>query len=213
MDLDNMLQRIDQLLEKGETKSEADISEIATETTTLFESAYGRHSTQLDQVLILQKLVYEGALADFELVSFRERLYGCLQALKSDATEGRIVSFQLKVRGEVCGDFIVLAHKALDEGQKNVAAVLACAALEDSLKQYAKSHSLDVGDEEMATVVNALKSVGAIDKADGTMLKAYTQVRNKAFHAQWDAIDIPKISSVLVYTEEFLKKHFSNQPL
>ena len=90
---------------------------------------------------------------------------------------------------------------------------MACAALEDSLKQCAKSCSLDVDDEEMATVINALKSVGAIDKTEGAVLKGYTQVRNDAFHARWDKIDIPEIKGVLAYTEEFLIKHFSKQTL
>ena len=213
MDLNNILRRIDQLLEKGLTESEVDIAEIATGTATLFELVYGPHSTQHNKVLKLQELVYEGALATFELISFRDRLYGCLRALKSDSIEGRIISLQTKARGEIFGDFIVLAHRALDDDKTNVAAVLACAALEDSLKQCAKSHKLDVGDEEMPTVINALKSVGVISKPEGTSLKGYAQLRNKAFHAQWSEIDLPHLQGLLAFTEGFLVKHFSYQSL
>ena len=135
MNLNNILQRIDELLEKGLTQSAADISEIAAGTPTLIEQVYGTHSTQHDMILAVEKQVYEGALDTFELVGFRERLYGRLRSLKSDATEGRIVNLQAEARGEVFGDFIVLARKALDEGEKEVAAVLACAALKRGLKE------------------------------------------------------------------------------
>ena len=213
MDLENMIQRIDQLLEKGDTKSEADISEIATETTTLFELAYGKHSTQLEQVLELQKLVYEGAVADFELFSFRDRLCGCLRTLKSGLTEGRIVNLEVKVRGEVYGDLVASARRALDEGQEKAAAVLACAALEDSLKQWAKNENQNVDGKRMPEVINALKSVGAIRDYEGKELQAFSKVRDKAFHAEWEAIDIKQVNLILLYIEDLLGEHFSNQPL
>ena len=209
----NILQRIDELLEKDmkEEPFEQGIAEIASGTATLLEWFYGTKSTQLDMVLSLSKRVYESESRthEHELIRFRNRLYGYLQTLKADITEGRIVNLQAEARGEVFGDFLTSARRALDEGEKNVAAVLACAALEDSLKQCAKSHSLDVDDADMSTVVGALKSVDAVDKTEGSILKGYTLVRNKAFHAQWDAIDNPAITSILAFTEQFLIKHFS----
>ena len=216
MDLkDNILQRIDQLLEKGDTESQADITEIASGAATLFETAYGKHSAQPQQVLELQQQVSLGVgiFSTSEFIGFRESIYGYLRTLKSDATEGRLIDFQAEARSEVFGDFIALARRALDEGEKDVAAVLACAALEDSLKQCAKRHSLNVDDEEMATVINALRSAGAVDKTEGAVLKGYTQVRNKAFHAEWVKIDVPSITGIIAFTEQFLIKHFSNQPL
>ena len=91
----------------------------------------------------------------------------------------------LPERKEILGDFIALAREAHSEGQKEVAAVFVCAALEDSLKQCATSHVLGVHDKEMPVVV----------------------------HAQWDALDISDIKSILTFTEEFLIKHFSSQSL
>ena len=102
---------------------------------------------------------------------------------------------------------------ALVRGIAEVAAVLACAALEDSLKQCANSYALNVDDKEMGAVVSALKSEGVIAGPDGTSLKGFAQLRNKAFHAQWDAIDIPHLQSLLAFTEAFLVKHFSDKPL
>lgn len=214
MDLkDKILPRIDELLELRHSMSQVHVAELAAGTITVLQLVYGSHSTHLEQILTLQKHVYGEGFSDYMIFSFKDHLCGYLQSLRSDAIEGRIVNLQAEARGEVFGDFLTSARRALDENEKNVAAVLACAALEDSLKQCAKSHNLDVGDEEMPTVINALKSVGVISKPEGTSLKGYAQLRNKAFHAQWSEIDLPHLQSLLAFTEGFLVKHFSYQPL
>ena len=63
-----------------------------------------------------------------------DRLKGVFLAAKSDYEGGYLFSLQKEISGELFGDFVALARKALDEEQKDVAAVLACAALEDTLK-------------------------------------------------------------------------------
>ena len=72
----------------------------------------------------------------------------------------------LPERKEILGDFIALAREAHSEGQKEIAAVFVCAALEDSPKQCATSHALDVHHKEMPVVV----------------------------HAQWNALDISDLT-------------------
>lgn len=116
-------------------------------------------------------------------------------------------------RKEILGDFIALAREAHSEDQKEVVAVLACAALEDSLKQCAKRHGLKVDGESMQTVVHAIKSKGLIRATEGKVLEGLSKVRNDAFHARWEEIDIPSITSILAFTGTFLIKHFSSQSL
>ena len=65
---------------------------------------------------------------------FVQHLHGFLRNLVSDISGGRIVNIQSEAQGEVLGDFLALARKALDEEQKDVAAVLACAALDRCTK-------------------------------------------------------------------------------
>ena len=210
---DNILQRIDELLELRRSISPEDIAELTAGTITILQLVYGIRSAHLEQVLTLQKQVYSEGIDTSLLINFKHHLFGYLRSLRSDAIEGRIVNPQAEARGEVFGDFLTSARRALDEDEKDVAAVLACAALEDSLKQYAKSLSLDVDEVEMATVVNALKSAGAVDKTEGAVLKGYTQVRNRAFHAEWEKVDVPSITGIIAFTEQFLIKHFSSSPL
>jgi hypothetical protein len=128
---------------------------------------------------------------------------------KADFEGGYVFNVELRVSGEVFGDFIALARQSLTEGHKDVAAVLACAALEDALKRFALVNGLDVDDKSMQEVVNALKGGGLVAGAQKTLLDAMPRIRNHALHAQWDKLSEPDVSSVLGFVEQFLLTKFS----
>ena len=69
---------------------------------------------------------------------------GVFQSAKEDFEGGYVFNVDLRISGEVFGDFVVLAQQSLAEGYKDVAAVLASAALEDALKRYAKAEGLNI---------------------------------------------------------------------
>lgn len=128
---------------------------------------------------------------------------------REDFEGGYLFDVELRVSGEVFGDFVVLARQALAEGFKDVAAVLASAALEDALKRYAAVNGLEVNEKTMQEVVNALKSGGLVAGAQKTLLDAMPRLRNAAMHAQWDKISEPDVSSVIGFVEQFLLTKFS----
>lgn len=136
-------------------------------------------------------------------------LQALFNAAREDYEGGYTFNVELRVSGEVFGDFIVLARHALAEGHKDVPAVLACAALEDALKRYASLNALDVTDKTLAEVVNALKSSGLVAGAQKSLLDAMPRVRNMAMHAEWSKISEPDVSSVLGFAEQFLLSKFS----
>jgi hypothetical protein len=129
---------------------------------------------------------------------------------KEDFEGGYIFDVDLRVSGEVFGDFISLARQSLSEGHKDVAAVLACAALEDALKRFAKINGLQVDDKTMQEIVNALKSEGLVAGAQKTLLDAMPRIRNFAMHADWSKISEPDVSSVIGFVEQFLLSKFSS---
>ena len=196
--------------------SDIHAGELYVTVTNMFEKIYGPHSPQLKLLETIREQVYEGQTHNYDkyeynrMQVFTDRLHGCLRALKSDIEEGLIVNIRYEARGEVFGDFLVLAREALDAGQKDVAAVLACAALEDALKRCASDRGLEVQDKEMSEVVNALKSAGVIRGPQGALLRGFVQIRNKTFHAQWTAIDTAAVSSIISFTEKFLVEQFSS---
>lgn len=64
------------------------------------------------------------------------------------------------------------------EGHKDVAAVLACAALDDVLKGFAARHRIDTTDRSMQDVVNALKAKGLVGGAQKTLFGTMPKIRD-----------------------------------
>ena len=128
---------------------------------------------------------------------------------KEDFEAGYIFNVEMRISGEIFGDFVALARQSLSEGQKDVAAVLACAALEDAIKRLARSGGLSTDGKTMADLVNALKSAGLVAGAQKSLLDAMPRIRNMAMHAEWSKLTEPDVSSVLGYVEQLLLSKFS----
>ena len=138
-----------------------------------------------------------------------ERLKGIFRSAKEDFESGGVFNVDLQVSGEVFGDFIVLAKQSLSSDYKDVAAVLAAAALEDSLKRYAKVKGInEVDNQSMSKVINALKSKGLVTEEQKFLLNDMLKIRNSAMHAQWGKISKPGINSMIGFVEGFLSTNF-----
>lgn len=136
-------------------------------------------------------------------------LKGVFESAKEDFDNGYLFDVELAISGELFGDFIVMAKKALEENSKDVAAVLACAALEDALKRFALINEVDVVDNNMTEVINALKAKGLVRGTQKALLKIMPKIRNDAMHASWDRISSEDVGSVIGFTERFLLSHFN----
>lgn len=138
-----------------------------------------------------------------------EAMRGIFRAAKANYESGFAVSLQARISGEIFGDFVALARRTLDEGSKDVAAVLACAALEDALKRVAAQNGLEVSDKGMKDVVNALKGKGLVTGAQKTLLDTMPKIRDYAMHAEWDKITPQDVGSVIGFVEQLLLRQFS----
>jgi hypothetical protein len=137
-----------------------------------------------------------------------ERAKGVFSAAKSDFEGGYATTLATLVSGEIFGDFIGLAKEALSQDKKDVAVVLACAALEDALKRFAATQGIDVDHKEMSDVVGALKAKGLVGGAQKTLLDTMPKIRNFAMHADWSKITPQDVGSVIGFTEQFLLQNF-----
>ncbi|MBL4567756.1 MAG: hypothetical protein JKY85_07100 [Porticoccus sp.] len=137
-------------------------------------------------------------------------MYGVFLSAKEDFEGGYVFDVDLRVSGEVFGDFVAMAKHALSEGHKDVAAVLACSALEDTLKKFASLNGITITDESMTEIVNALKSKGLVSGAQKSLLDTMPKIRNFAMHAKWEKISEPDVSSVIGFVEQFLLSNFSH---
>lgn len=175
----------------------------ATSVMNLFQNVFGINSVQFENF----KNIYE----KFESSSTRrlEKGKGIFLAAKEDYEGGYIFNLNKEISGEIFADFAVLAKQALCENSKDVAAVLASAALEDTLKKYAKFNGEDLSESEMTEVVNYLKSKGLISGSQKTLLSVMPKIRNHAMHAEWSKINSEDVSSMIGFVEQFILQKFS----
>jgi len=136
-------------------------------------------------------------------------LRGVFLAAREDYEGGYSLSLNARISGDPLGDFVNLARAALDEDAKDVAAVLACAALEDALKRFAAMNELEVSDKVIQDVVNALKSKGLVTGAQKSLLESMPKIRDYAMHANWAKITGSDVASVIGFVERFLLEKFS----
>lgn len=168
----------------------------------LLKAVFGEHSTYYTGFVESMKLSY----TDEEQLRLLQSIFNSAKV----AFDGDyIFDVERSISGEILGDFILLAKQALSDGHKDVAAVLASAALEDALKRYAKRNGLKVEDAVMSKVISALKSKRLVSGARTSMLDVMPKLRNHALHAEWDKITEPDVNSIIGFVEQFLLTEFS----
>lgn len=141
-----------------------------------------------------------------------EAVQGALQNLRGELEAGLLASIERRVASDVLSDLIQLAREALKEtteGAKNVAAVLAAAAYEDTLRRIARQHAGIIGQDKLENVIGKLKDARLLVAPQLGIASGYLSFRNHALHAQWETIDRAAVQSVLGFVEELLLKHFS----
>lgn len=174
----------------------------STSVLSLIQAAFGENSAQLSNF----RSSYDACRG---YVAEVDALKGIFRAAKADFDGGYMFSVETAISGEIFGDFVSLAKAALHEGSKDVAAVLACAALEDALKRYASQNGLDVNEKVMQEVVSAIKTKGLVTGAQKSLLDTMPKIRDYAMHANWEKITAQDVGSVIGFVEQFLLAHFS----
>ena len=206
-----IVKRIDQLLHLlGAGGQPQEIGpQVYTGTLQLASLVYGPDSHQVDAVKEIHKRCTSHQIRlDIQHRNLMLELAGTLRNYRTEVEDGLITSIQKQAQGGVLSDFVAISKQALQDGLKDVAAVLACAALEDCLKKFARSHGLDADDKDMSQVINLLKSKELLKQAESRIAQSFVTFRNKAFHAEWDKIGEPEVGSAIGFTENFLLTHF-----
>lgn len=177
---------------------DADWHKWNTQVMHLLEQTFGMESPHYRKFAAIQD--------EYAEESRLEPARGIFLAAKSDFEAGHLSSLAAAIAAEVLGDFLALAKAALAEGNKDVAAVLACAALEDALKRFARENGINVDNKSMQEVVELLRLRDLVDDGQVTLLDAMRKIRNNAMHAKWDKIRAENVGSVIGFAEEFMKQ-------
>ncbi len=134
-----------------------------------------------------------------------------LMSVEDDIKLGLTENLRTKIAGEVLTDFLQLSRTALEEkgnDTKNVAAVLAAALFEDTIRRLAIANGIPHL-EKLADVLKELKDKGIIQGTQVGIAQSYLSFRNNALHAQWEKVEKESVASVLGFVEQLLMKNFS----
>lgn len=137
---------------------------------------------------------------------------GSLLAMKGDIEAGVVRSVERRGAGAVLGDMLGLAKEALDDDRdntKNVAAVLAAASFEDTIRKMGETFAGVEGRPDLQDVVAALKKADVLQGASVATAIGFLKFRNDALHADWANLKRDVVASCISFVEQLLWQHFS----
>ena len=206
---DKVIARLDGLIADAEniskTQNAEECPQLLAGTLTIIEQLYGRDSPHAEQFLAERKrIMAPSGYEHNKLTLLADHTRGMLKSFKKDCESGLLGTLRGEAKAEVLADFLAYAKASIDEGNKDVAAVLACASLEDSLKKYAALNGCNADEDDMSEVINKLKASSLLGGAEAKVVQSYVQLRNKAFHAEWDKLGTSEIQSLIAYLESFI---------
>ncbi|HTK41563.1 MAG TPA: hypothetical protein VL287_08215 [Gemmatimonadales bacterium] len=192
-------------------------NEILHGTLTILVNVYGPNSPQIKSLQEAHKMALAGSGRGGGDIAYQTRqaipvLRGALESVLAELEAGLAGDLRKEITGAVITDFIQLARVTLQEGSdgaKNVAAVLAAAAYEDTIRRMGRDLAGVVGRDDLSDVINALKTQGVLKAPQLGIALGYLNFRNFALHANWADIDRSAVNSVLGFVEALLLKHFT----
>lgn len=212
MDSTDVLKRIEELLKLPQTGTTMDVnvSEVLQGCTSMLSLVYGAKSSQLQQFTASIASIPDSHILRFHTMAITAQ--GTLKNIKREIEAGLTGSLRHQIASEVLTDLIQLARTVLTEqgeGAKNVAAVLAAAAFEDTIRRMGETFAGVIGQDDLADVLTKLKDAEVMKSPQVGIAQSYLSFRNHALHANWENIQRESVQSVLGFVEQLLLKHFS----
>jgi len=208
--IDALRERVDDPKSLGDDLDRSVVDGTYAGTLNIVSALYGATSAQTKTLLEMHKLSNTRDYGvDWLIQSFASSLRGVLENIKEELEAGLISSIADQAAGEVIGDLVALAKTQLRGGYKDVAAVLATAALEDAMKRKAAEQGVNVEGKTLDAVINALKAKQFFKGAQAPIVASYVKLRNAAMHADWPKIQDADVSSLIGFLEPFLLQNFT----
>ena len=215
MEISALEKRVQELIEFASTRGSDPIArtnQVYQGTLTLLLAVYGPESYQIKTLQqVAEQTLLKYPINNHYAENLTTHIIGTLRNLKAEIDAGFIGSLQKRLTGEVLTDFIQLARAIVDdsgEKGKNVAAVLAAAAYEDTIRRMGAAFAGVIGRNDLDDVIEALKKASVLQSPQLGIAVSYLKFRNDALHANWEKIQLPSVHSVLAFVEQLLLKHF-----
>ncbi len=169
---------------------------------------YGSSSEHLKMYNGFKDFYIKASLDKQAAFRLQTSLIGLLKSIQFELDNGILKSLESQTRGEIFGDFISLAKELIDNNHKESSVVLACGALEECISKFVQMNNLELSQNGLTENINLLKSKGLLKGTQSGVIQSYVKIRNKAFHADFDKIEIPEIYSLIAFVEQFVIKYF-----
>lgn len=206
MNEDNIRRRIKELLEVKASTSSVGSHEVFQGAVTVLAAVYGPESPQVNDLKVVGGPQHQGLV---DVIGRGDAAKGALRSLEGNLDAGLLGSLRAQHTGAVIADFVSLARQQLDEGTKEVAAVLAAAVYEDTIRRMGQEFAGIDDRPKLADVLIQLKGKGIIKDAQFTIAQSYLKFRNDALHADWEKIERESVMSILSFAEEMILRKFS----
>jgi hypothetical protein len=220
LDIEALRKRIEGIKEGVKKSSSAargdaaGIQAAVQSTLSVLTIVYGADSHQVKGFITWAK---PGAsTTDARMGNFEHRLSGgipgVLDAALADHESGLTASLRVLATGEVLGDFVALARAALSTGladSQRVAAVLAAAALEETMKKLGELNGVDVFNRDYRGVVQKLQDAGVLSGAQPRLASGFSTFRDHASHGQFELIERGTTEAALAFVEGILSSRMS----
>jgi hypothetical protein len=201
-----LLDKLPDIDELDETADMPTINGCFMGTMSIIEHLYGTNSHQLKA--LLEGRLHAGKTFS-ENMEIAALVRGTLENIGEELDADLIRNLISEASGMVIGEMLAVAKEALRNGFEDVAAVLASAALEDSLKRKAEDYEIEAEGKSLDEVINALKAKSFFKGPQVPVVSSYVKLRNAAMHAEWSNISKAEVSSLIGFLEPFLLEHFS----
>lgn len=186
------------------------VHQLYSATLNILTNLFGAKSPQVKSLVDQRKMIVAKKYSnEYELRETCHLVSGVLRSTKDDIKAGLITNIVIQASGAVIGDFLAIAKNELKGGNKDVAAVLASAALEDALKRKADELGVKTENKDLSVIINALKAQGFFSGAETPIVSSYVKLRNSAMYADWTKIQGTDVGSLIGFLEPFLVKNFS----
>jgi len=162
-----------------------------------------------------RKLIEEPRRSSTDKLDLEYSIY-ILEALKEEFEKGFLGDLLLQIEAEIAADYMGQAEQLLAEGQSGKydhvpAAVLSGAVLEKALrtlceKQVPPIATVNSKGEPLTLnpLIDALKKASVFNELKAKQLRAWTNIRNKAAHGEFDQFSRHDVEVMIRGIEDFL---------
>ena len=211
-----ILLRIDQLIQKGESTLKTVDTNVEWYANRRYSSAFRSASLSLISSLFGKNHSYytEFEKLDSAHPSNIRSGIGIIESIKDEIENGWLITYKQLVTAEVFSDFLEMAKYLLDEKFKDAAAVMIGSILEEHLRQLCITKSIDVttikGSDmvpKKADVLNVdLTKKGVYNGLQQKSVTAWLDLRNKAAHGKYGEYTFEQVGVMYMGVADFVSR-------